>query len=291
MNISIDINRSTRINHILENLNSYDNSGDLNISLNFSCSGFIESSTYLLLTSFINEKRENGHNVNITLENNSSCDQINYASRIDFFNSIDLAFNEQFGRNDTTGNLIPISNLPCNAYGIPEGIFSIFRSNFNISDDDIRSIQFIVEEMICNTTIHSKALSGAYYYFQKYPQRRELEFILVDSGRGIRNSLITNPIYEDLVNEEAVKKAFEFEVTCGEGRGHGLFIMKEIVKKTGGRILLYSGRNAIFIDENNLSISDTENWDGVYLNIKLKLGTEFKLDTIFEEIDYSVQQH
>src|SRR5690606_12809806 len=111
-------------------------------------------------------------------------------------------------------------------------------NNFKMSDNDIDFISLIIEEMICNTTMHSKSISGAYCYSQKYIN--SLEFILIDNGIGIKKSLEKNPEYSALTNEESILKALEFEVTNGEGRGHGLFIMKEIVKEIGGNILLLS---------------------------------------------------
>lgn len=287
MNISISITRNTTIYNILRTLNSYDNNGFLIINLSFSCTGFVSASIYMILTAFINEKKALGHDVTVILDNKDNCDQLNYASRSDFFKAIDVDYNEYFTRRSTKGNLIPITNIPVGAYDLPNDIYSVFKNDFNINDEDVKSIEFIVEEMICNTTIHSKSKSGAFYYFQKYPQRRELEFILIDNGCGIQNSLSKNPKYSDLTNSEAIEKAFEYEVTCGEGRGHGLYIMQEIIKKIGGSITLISNKNAIFINEKGKSISEIEKWDGVYLKIIFKFGSDFTLKSIFNDIGYS----
>lgn len=286
MTLTLNIGRTTTYIDILKELNLYTD-GNLTILLNFECNGFVSSSIYLIITSFILEKRAQGNIITIQLIGNTNCNQLNYASRANFFKTIGFDRIEPFVRRDTSTSLVPITNIPINTYKVSDEITPIFSKSPNLSEDDKEFITLLILEMICNTTIHSKTKSGAVYYLQKYNNLNTIEFNLIDNGIGIKESLAKNSKYQNLSNKDAIIKALEFEVTNGEGRGHGLFIMKEIIKKTGGSFLLISGENSIFIDSNKSIIRNTPNWDGVFLKINFKFGEKFSLLDFYKEIGYN----
>lgn len=278
--ITIDQNVGT--NNILEQLSAI-NLQDQEIEINFSLRyGFMISSTYLILISFINVLRANGKIVNI-LFNGENCQTHNYASRINVFEHLNIPFNENFRRHNTSASLIPITKVEKGVYDLSNDILNIFSNNFKMNDNDVSEISLMISEMLCNTTIHSYSEGGAYMYMQRYPALNTLEFVLVDSGIGIHNSLSSNEKYNNISNAEAVAESIVYEATSGNGRGHGLYFMSEFVKRNNTTLQLTSGDTTLLINNGSTTISNNYNWKGVILKIIFKFEANISLTEIMNE--------
>lgn len=274
---------------LIKQFSKVDISKDLDLTIEFECKGFVKAEVYLLIVSFVNEMRSNNKVVTITFPIEKECQAINYASRIDFFQHLNIQFNEKNKRHNVSGDLIPITNIESGVYDLSKEILSIFKNDFKISEDDVFQLSLIINEMFCNTTIHSKSKSGAYLYCQKYKKTNELEFILVDSGIGIKSSLQKNPIHQNISNYDAVSKSIEFEVTCGEGRGHGLYFASEFTRRNNGEMYLLSGDNRIVIKNQSVNNITNDNWNGVYLKILFKFDSNISLKELMLEKEYDVK--
>lgn len=288
MNQKLSLIISNRLNLLIltKQFSKIDISQDLDITLEFECIGFVKAEVYLLIVSFVNEMRCNDRIVNITLLNENECSSINYASRIDFFKQLNIDYNERIKRHNVSGNLIPITNIGLGVMDLSGEILNVFKKDFKMSDEDVFQLSLIINEMFCNTTLHSKSKSGAYLYCQKYIALNELEFILVDSGIGIKSSLQKNPIYANISNGEAVSKSIEFEVTCGEGRGHGLYFASEFVLRNNGEMYLLSGDNRLIVKNKAVNNITNDNWNGVYLKFLFKFDSVISLRELMDEKGY-----
>ncbi len=278
LNLLTLIKQFSKVN-ILENLD---------LTIEFECKGFVKAEVYLLIVSFVNEMRSNGRTVIITLLNDKECSAISYASRIDFFVQLGIAYDDKNQRHNLSGILIPITNIESGVYDLSKEILNVFKNDFKMSEEDVFQLSLIISEMFCNTTIHSKSKSGAYLYCQKYKALNALEFILVDSGIGIKSSLRKNPIYETISNSDAVSKSIVFEVTCGEGRGHGLYFASEFVKRNSGEMCLVSGDNRIVIKNQAVNYITNDNWNGVYLKFLFKFDSNIPLNELMLEKEYDI---
>jgi anti-sigma regulatory factor (Ser/Thr protein kinase) len=199
-----------------------------------------------------------------------------------------IDYNEKTTRHDVSNNLIPITNIS-GAYDLSRDILQIFANDFQMSKTDIAQLSLIISEMFCNTTIHSKSKGGAYLYCQKYRKsRNSLEFILVDSGIGIKKSLQKNMVHQNITNKEAVSSAIRFGVTCGEGRGHGLYFASEFVKRNNGEMVLISGDERIVIKNNTVNSITNNHWNGVYLKFLFKFDSQISLDELMREKKYDI---
>lgn len=279
-NINIDENVGTK--NILEQLsaiNLQDQEIEINLKLQY---GFIISSTYLILISFINDLRANGKTVNIIF-NGENCGTHNYASRINVFQHLNIPFVENFRRHNTSASLIPITKIEKGVHDLSEDILNIFSKNFRMSENDVSEISFMIGEMLCNTSIHSYSEGGAYMYMQRYPSKNTLEFVLVDSGIGIHNSLLKNTKYQGISNAEAVAESIVFEATSGNGRGHGLYFMSEFVKRNNTTLQLTSGDATLIINNGSTTISNNYNWKGVILKIIFKFEANISVTEIMNE--------
>jgi hypothetical protein len=259
------------------------------LELEIECEGFVSADVYLLIVSFVNSMINEGTNVQVILKNDNSCTSVNYASRIDFFKHLNIDYNEKITRHNTSGNLIPITNIEKGVMDLSKEILTVFKNDFNMSEIDVYQLSLIINEMFCNTSIHSKSKSGAYLYCQKYKGRANyLEFILVDSGIGIKKSLQKNKLFEKISNKESVSKAIEYEVTCGEGRGHGLYFASEFARRNSGEMILLSGTDRVIIKNKGIHFGKNYNWDGVYLKICFNFDSDVSLNDLMEEKNYSI---
>ncbi|MGV8993137.1 MAG: hypothetical protein ACOH1O_03465 [Flavobacterium sp.] len=287
--IEIIISNVLSATTLLKILSEIDSENDLDLTLELKCQGFIKAEIYLLLVSFINNLRAANHTVNISFKNLDNCSAANYASRIDFFKHLDIEFEEKANRNDVSGNLIPITKIGQGVMDLDRDILSVFQNDFNMSEKDVGQLSLIISEMFCNTSIHSKSKSGAYLYCQKYKGAMNcLEFILVDSGIGIKSSLQKNPEYENISNKDAVSNAIKYEVTCGEGRGHGLYFASEFVRRNNGEMLLISGDERIVIKNGTVNSITNNPWNGVYLKFLFKFDSAISLNELMLEKSYEI---
>ncbi len=286
--IEIIISQDLNFLNTIKLLSEVNHEIDLELILEIKCNGFIKADIYLLIVSFVNNMRHNRTNVNISLVYDVDCDAIKYASRIDFFKHLNIPYDETITRHNVSGNLIPITNIESNVWDLSAEILTVFRKDFKMSDADVSQLSLIINEMICNTTIHSKCKSGAYLYCQKYKAANQLEFILVDSGLGIQKSLQKNEDFKTISNKEAVANAVQFGVTCGEGRGHGLYFASEFVRRNNGEMILLSGDDRLVVKNQSVNSNTNHNWNGVYLKFLFKFDSKVSLDTLMLEKQYTV---
>ena len=275
---------------LIKQLSKVDTTKDLDLTIKIICRGFINADVYLLIVSFVNEMRADGKTININLvEEEKNCSAITYASRIDFFKQLNIDYDEKNARHDVSRNLIPIMNIPKGVLDLPKEVNDIFKNDFNMSPIDIFQLTLIISEMFCNTSLHSKSKSGAYLYCQKYRGKlNHLEFILVDSGIGIQKSLQMNEIHKNISNAEAISKSIEFGITCGEGRGHGLYFASEFTRRNNGTMILVSGENRIVVKNQAVNNITNNPWNGVYLKILFKFDSPVSLNDLMKEKEYDV---
>lgn len=278
--ILINLNTNSSCSSIVSVLSHFQTSLDseINIRYNHDKHTYIENDIYLIINSFINEIRHNGKKatVNFPYEQN---EKLNYASRINFFKHLEVAYDEIFSRHDRKGNFIEINNFSPITMNISERFDDIFENDFNMSENEIFNVGFMIDELICNMSRHSKSKSGAYFYCQKFKQSKVLEIVIVDSGVGIKNSLSKS--YPDLTNEEYLIKCLEFEVTSGDGRGHGLYVTSEFIRRNSCEFHMISGSNMLKIANNRTTTYPYPNWNGVILKLIISFDiTNSVLDII-----------
>ena len=289
--IKIIISSQQNLLSIIRILSEINTEIDLDLILDIKNNGFIKAEVYLLIVSFVNNMRSEGREVVISLICEDNSFSINYASRIDFFKHLDIPFEEKIVRKDTSSNLIPITNIKSNVLDLSVEMLKIFKKDFQMSEEDVLQMSLIINEMICNTSIHSKSKSGAYLYCQKYKKKANfLEFILVDSGIGIKESLQKNELYKKISNKEAIQKAIQYEVTCGEGRGHGLYFASTFVLLNYGEMILLSGDDRVNISNKTVNRNTNHNWNGVYLKFLFKFDSIVSLNDLMAEKKYEIRQ-
>lgn len=105
----------------------------------------------------------------------------------------------------------------------------------------------VFAELVENIQRHAGLSSPAYACAQVYPKRRKLTICVVDTGIGIRQSILTSS------NESLVKRLEEGEsplqLACAplvtskpeKHSGYGLYVASELVVRNGGTFRIFSG--------------------------------------------------
>jgi hypothetical protein len=287
-NVTITISNQLNLGGIIRILSEINTEIDLKLTIDINCEGFVSADIYLMIVSFVNTMISEEKKVEVVFAYKDNCSAINYASRIDFFKHLNVEFEEKTKRHDVSANLIPITNIGRGVMDLSLEILKIFKNDFNMTPLDVNQLSLIINEMFCNTSIHSKCKSGAFLYCQKYKGKANyLEFILVDSGIGIKNSLRKNDLFTGISNKESLLKATKYGVTCGEGQGHGLYFASEFVRRNNGEMVLVSGEDRVMVKNKTINTGKNHNWNGVYLKLCFKFDSKVSLKDLMDEKDYS----
>jgi anti-sigma regulatory factor (Ser/Thr protein kinase) len=104
-----------------------------------------------------------------------------------------------------------------------------------VTRDDLRALEWSVNEICDNVLNHSLSEIGGLFQFNLRRFSREVEFIVADAGIGIPNSLrsIANKGWSD---EFALEQSIKQGVTRDPkfGQGNGLFGTYQIAALSGG---------------------------------------------------------
>ena len=112
--------------------------------------------------------------------------------------------------------------------------------------DDLRFIQWILNEVTDNVINHSRSDLGGIIQLTHHTKTKRVELTISDSGIGIGGSLRSGD-YPTISDEDALAAVIKEGVTRHKtaGQGNGLYGTYEIATKTAGRLTLVSG-NGIF---------------------------------------------
>lgn len=145
-------------------------------------------------------------------------------------------------------------------------------------------IAYVLTEMIRNIPEHSKA-DSIWYCMQYWPSYDLVELSILDEGIGIKNSLLSNPAYNDLAindyeaNRLALKPGISRTFAPGKqnmnsddewkNSGYGLYMVSQLCDRLGGSFLIASGDNAILLRDKQYKSYDCY-LEGTAIQIRIK---------------------
>lgn len=281
--ISIDLNGWNTTETIVRDFSYLDwNETNFHIDVDYSCGNYVDAVSYIVISAIRNELISLGKNVTVSFDTNQQCDTVDYAARINFFKHCGIDYNEAFERKNPVGRFIEITNLSPSDYAPPGQILELIQRNFQVNDVTMESISIIINELSCNIQMHSNSSCGGYFYAQLYPKRKMLEIIFCDCGKGVRESL--SKVYPEISNENALIKCIENGVTSGEGRGQGLYVLSELVRRNGGDLDLVSGNGSISVQKGQTFVKTNREWKGVIVKMDLLLEGDLDVVGIFDNL-------
>ncbi|WP_069661360.1 ATP-binding protein [Arcticibacter eurypsychrophilus] len=215
----------------------------LNLSIDLS-NNMVHSDSLLIVASGVNHLRQNGIVVIITIQGEST-----YASRINFYQLIDVHFEEQFIRRNNEGRFIELKSFDKDTlYSLQDELNMILYQKGGINKEVLQLLFYCLGEIMDNIIVHS-GLEKGWISAQYYPSKHEIRVTICDNGDGIHHSLTTNPKskFKEVSEVEALDICIQRGVTNGEGLGFGLFASSQFILKNTGDLLIYSGYHYLLV--------------------------------------------
>tara|TARA_R110002124_G_scaffold17532_3_gene73473 strand:+ start:357156 stop:358025 length:870 start_codon:yes stop_codon:yes gene_type:complete len=287
MVVNIDLTRRHGVFTIVEAFAHYNYTENLIVNVKHQRGRFIANGIYPILCSILNEARKRGLHVDLNFDLPENCSQLLYAERMNFLQCLGLNYFTPFGRNSANGRFIEITNIPKGNYSMSINLMEVFTKDFDLSTEASSDLAFIIGEIYCNTTIHSRSENGCYFYCQKYPNKGYLEVHIVDSGIGIVTSMRKNDKYSGIDDNLLLPLSLEFSEGSGEGRGHGLYFVSEFIRRNNGEMLYLSGNNHIFIGGKGDQIGNNGNYHGVVIKLRFRFDVSVTTLDLMREKTYS----
>lgn len=245
-------------------------------------SRFLYSDFLLLIVAVIKHLKSNnikvlGHFVNL----NPNDGKVKYASRVDFFEQMGIAYPENFIRQSGKGRFTEITLFDDQSiYPLQDDINRILLNNINVDRQMLQMLYYCLNEIMDNVLVHS-SLKYGFACAQLFQSTKEIRLIICDTGVGIHKSLTSNPksAFKDITEKEALNLCIQKGVSNGEGMGFGLFVSSEFIKENGGEMLIYSGNNFLTNTLKEYSTLEGSFWNGtiVFLRINTDIPVDYKL--------------
>ena len=284
--IHINLNNRNTIFTTLDYLSNIDFSFEnYIINIEYKCSNYVDCDSYLVIVALVNELKRVGKAVVVNFNTDQECSTIRYASRIDFFKHTGILYQENFQRRNTSDSLLEITHINKDCMGLSDELLGLFESNFRLSEEELEPLIFSFDELICNATLHSASNNGGYIYCQKFKKSNFLNIIIADCGMGVKSTL--NRKYPDYNNAQSLNECIKFGVTCGNGRGHGLYLVAELLMRNKGKFCLISGENHIFTELNEKKVGYNAHWQGTIVKCSFNLNEPLPIRELFDELNYS----
>jgi hypothetical protein len=184
-----------------------------------------------------------------------------FLSRIGFFDYANLEDPHQI-RGFDIARTIEIRAVP---QGTDDKVYHSLKRLLSNHEVTLQTISKIVMELVANVEMHSQS-SGL---IVGQVANNTLRLAIVDDGIGIHKSLTSNPEYQDLTEEIAIRRSLEKGVTVGTGKGFGLWSAYEVLRENGGKLILGSGHFHYSLKADRML--PAPRWAGTYVNIAYDL--------------------
>jgi anti-sigma regulatory factor (Ser/Thr protein kinase) len=252
---------------------------------------FIYPDHLLLISSAINSTSKRGVQIMGEIFCKPECED--YVSRMNFYDSVGIKFQENFTRNDAFGRFLEISQFQDDTESnrLVNCVVNILQKQQITDDQMLASLQFCLAELVGNVVEHStveKKLPlelGGWVVAQYYPRKKSIRIMIADNGQGIFKSLTTNPkdpkykLYTPrLCMEECVIKG----VTNGSGCGNGLYIASNFIQKNGGELYIHSGSHALRYTKEGKRVYATHNWQGTIVFLQINSDITVNVEDVLD---------
>ena len=257
----------------------------LNVQLDYTFGNHIDGEIFTLILSIVNELRALGNPVDIEIVGIKDCLPMPYTENIGFFKRLENELSPITQLDYPNLNFIEITHLAPEVYNLNDAFLDIFDRHFDLSPENLNSLVFVFDELICNTTRHCQSKNGGYYFCQKNKNRNTVEVIIVDSGIGIQKSLNRAfPHYNELT---CLEECIKFGVTCGDGRGHGLYFISELLKRNKGEFICVSGFSNLSINNGEQKAGKNAYYKGTIVKCVFNMNNILPIEELLDEQNYS----
>ena len=136
---------------------------------------------------------------------------------------------------------------------VNQSIDRLLRRIGHLGRDDLRAIEWSINEICDNVLNHSNSIIGGLFQLNIIRAAKEVEFLVADAGIGVPNSLrsIKNKSWSD---EFALEQSIKQGVTRDSefGQGNGLFGTYQMATLSGGTFHINSGNAHLVVARNGI---------------------------------------
>jgi anti-sigma regulatory factor (Ser/Thr protein kinase) len=155
-------------------------------------------------------------------------------------------------------------------------IVELVRQDVNLARGDENNLKLALSELTQNVIDHAGSKIGGFMSARAYKNVREVRLAVADFGVGVRQSLSRTTVVRSDI--EAIRQALAAEVSgksLTRNMGMGLTLLREIVERNGGDLLLASKRG-IMVQRNKARFDTLKTaFPGTLAFVRLRiLGTE-----------------
>lgn len=206
----------------------------------------------------------------------ANCDN-SYAQHMRFYKAIGINRGRELNENYGNQNYLPITRLKMedlrqdgirNLERIQEVIVKKAKLMSAVLSQENESFKkwltYVLTEIMRNISEHSQA-NEIWYCAQYWPSYDLVELAILDEGVGIKNSLLSNHAYDDLITNDfdalklslrpGISRTFSpGGVNLGDDEwrnsGYGLYMVSCLCEELGGSFIITSGDSAIRLKRN-----------------------------------------
>ncbi|MEN7981884.1 MAG: ATP-binding protein [Nanoarchaeota archaeon] len=225
-----------------------------------------------------------------------------YLERMGVFKLLNLNSEMSINKHEESGRFIPIQLIK-NSNQLENFIRDMIPLLHK--PDKLKSIEYVISELVRNVLEHSYSKEGAIICAQYYPKCNKIRIGVVDIGIGIKKSLNN---YNPKTNLEALSLALQPGITgttkkiggSEQNAGAGLFFIKSLIKLSRNYFLIYSGDSMYkllktpkkqtikFISDplkDHYSVEENlPNWNGTIVAIDLCLNENIDFNNFLDKI-------
>lgn len=220
---------------------------------------------------------------------------------MDFFNHIGYSYEEEFNRNKDDGRFLPVVLIKGYNPDLIDRITKIFinRCNLNIENEkdenNVYMLDYSLNEVIENIERHSETTLYGVVVVQPYPKIGMVDVCISDTGIGIPSALRKTDKYKRWTNEEclqnATKQNIKTEGYDNEGQGNGLFVLKNLIEESGGKLEIISDDAYYCYNSENKNINEktqknTCKWQGTIVKFEYSFKKAISIQKIFDDEGY-----
>lgn len=201
-----------------------------------------------------------------------------YANTMRFYRATGIDKGKPFEEDYGNDNYLPITRLDINQLRT-EGLanFDKIQETIENKSADMATVlsrgsaplkkllKYAFTEIMRNVPEHSNA-DSIWYCAQYWPTKDRVELSFIDEGIGIKNSLLSNYAYNELIDSDMT--ALEYAVQPGisssfapgsqnldksewANSGYGLYMISNLCAELGGDFILASGESALKISKSS----------------------------------------
>lgn len=278
--LQFDITSNTKLDDIISLLDySLD---EKRIVLSYKCE-FINGEVFAVINSYLNYLKSNDIKYVIEYENSLECEASDYLSRINFFKNIGIDYEEKFTRTKNS-SLIEITEFnSSNMYEVATKVSYLLKQNLKLSDKILTCIDYCLGEILGNVDMHSNSKAGGLIYAQTFKKGKYIKLIIIDNGDGFLKSFENDTRLVNLSKEEILKKSLEegFKSEKSEGRGYGLFHVKEFIAKSNGIFYINTCGTVLYSKDVGVAVKSCSHWQGSIIALKINTESDINPEEVF----------